>query len=81
MALEHLHFHMPDMFIVHRDLKPDNVGFKADGTLKLVSLDGRTQIVQGGGEGVPRFIALCLGEGGHWISFDPRLADAQIEET
>ncbi|CAM9527385.1 unnamed protein product [Ectocarpus sp. 6 AP-2014] len=35
LALEHLHYHMPDMFIVHRDLKPDNVGFKADGTLKL----------------------------------------------
>lgn len=38
LALEHLHYHMPDMFIVHRDLKPDNVGFKADGTLKLVSV-------------------------------------------
>lgn len=37
LALEHLHYHMPEMFIVHRDLKPDNVGFKADGTLKLVS--------------------------------------------
>ncbi|CAM9566352.1 unnamed protein product, partial [Hapterophycus canaliculatus] len=35
LALEHLHYHIPDMFIVHRDLKPDNVGFKADGTLKL----------------------------------------------
>lgn len=38
MALEHLHHHMPETFVVHRDLKPDNVGFKADGTLKLVSL-------------------------------------------
>lgn len=38
MALEHLHHHMPDTFVVHRDLKPDNVGFKADGTLKLVSM-------------------------------------------
>lgn len=37
MALEHLHHHMPETFVVHRDLKPDNVGFKADGTLKLVS--------------------------------------------
>lgn len=37
LALEHMHYHLPDMFIVHRDLKPDNVGFKADGTLKLVS--------------------------------------------
>eukprot|EP00904_Undaria_pinnatifida_P014006 jgi/Undpi1/9736/HiC_scaffold_27.g12192.m1 len=35
MALEHLHHHMPETFVVHRDLKPDNVGFKADGTLKL----------------------------------------------
>ncbi|CAM9860297.1 unnamed protein product [Discosporangium mesarthrocarpum] len=34
-ALEHLHHQAPDTFIVHRDLKPDNVGFKADGTLKL----------------------------------------------
>lgn len=38
MGLEHLHHHMPDTFVVHRDLKPDNVGFKADGTLKLVSV-------------------------------------------
>lgn len=37
LALEHLHHHMADTFVVHRDLKPDNVGFKADGTLKLVS--------------------------------------------
>ena len=36
MALEHLHHHMPETFVVHRDLKPDNVGIKADGTLKLV---------------------------------------------
>ncbi|CAM9193127.1 unnamed protein product [Choristocarpus tenellus] len=35
LALEHLHYQAPDTFIVHRDLKPDNVGFKADGTLKL----------------------------------------------
>lgn len=43
LALEHLHHHMPETFVVHRDLKPDNVGFKADGTLKLVSLGKELQ--------------------------------------
>lgn len=45
LALEHLHHHMPETFVVHRDLKPDNVGFKADGTLKLVSVDKQFQYV------------------------------------
>lgn len=47
LALEHLHYHMPDMFIVHRDLKPDNVGFKADGTLKLVSFELLWDVLRG----------------------------------
>lgn len=36
-ALDYLHcqFH-PQCMLIHRDLKPDNIGFTADGTLKLL---------------------------------------------
>jgi serine/threonine protein kinase len=36
-ALEYIHYRFhPDCTIIHRDLKPDNLGFSADGTLKLM---------------------------------------------
>ena len=37
IAMKYLHFNMyEDATIVHRDLKPDNIGFTADGVLKIV---------------------------------------------
>lgn len=36
-ALEYLHdVAVPGRIVCHRDLKPDNIGFAADGTLKLI---------------------------------------------
>ena len=38
-ALDYLHYRChPEATIIHRDLKPDNVGFTADGALKLFDL-------------------------------------------
>lgn len=36
-ALKYMHEDaIPNCTVIHRDLKPDNIGFKADGTLKLM---------------------------------------------
>lgn len=44
-ALRHLHEEaIPGRMVVHRDVKPDNIGFSAEGDLKLLDL-GLSKVV------------------------------------
>ena len=56
-ALHYLHHvAVPDAVIIHRDLKPDNIGFGADGTLKLFDFGLSTSVPRGPpGTRLPRY--------------------------
>ena len=69
-ALDYLHNHWNEhVQIIHRDLKPDNIGWSADGTLKLFDfglcacvrkqIDRRDQYKLTGNTGTLRYESFC----------------------
>jgi len=43
-AMEYCHSGIHEHIIIHRDLKPDNIGYKSDGTLKIIDFGLATMI-------------------------------------